>query len=104
MNAATAASLALAPAAPRVTGERNRPLLGRTPGGYDAHLQWRPSAGAVGYRVYWRDAWATDWQGSEQVGNVTEHVLPGLSIDDHVVGVAAVGAGAHESLVAAYRW
>ena len=27
------------------------------------------------------------------MGNVTELVLPGLSIDDYVFGVAAVGAG-----------
>jgi hypothetical protein len=29
-------------------------------------------------------------------------VLPGLSIDDYVFGVAAIGADGNESLVAAY--
>jgi len=36
------------------------------------------------------------------VGNVTEYVLSNLSIDDVVIGVAAVGADGHESLVSAY--
>jgi hypothetical protein len=36
------------------------------------------------------------------VGNVTEYVLPNVSIDDYVFGVAAVGPGGHESLVSAY--
>jgi hypothetical protein len=103
VNAAAAAALALAPAAPRITSEGGRPLLGRTPTGYDAHLRWRPSRGAVGYRIYWRDAWSLDWQHTAAVGNLTEHVIPGLSIDDHVFGVAAVGAGGHESLIAVYQ-
>jgi hypothetical protein len=33
---------------------------------------------------------------------VTEATLPGLSIDDHVFGVAAVGPDGHESLVSAF--
>ena len=36
------------------------------------------------------------------VGSVTTFTLPGLSIDDYVFGVAAVGAGGHESLVSVY--
>ena len=36
------------------------------------------------------------------MGDVTELVLPGVSIDDYVFGVAAVAAGGHESLVSAY--
>jgi hypothetical protein len=36
------------------------------------------------------------------VGNVTAFVLPGVSIDDWVFGVAAIGADGHESLVSAY--
>ena len=33
---------------------------------------------------------------------MTEIVLPDVSIDDHVFGVAAIGPGGHESLVSAY--
>jgi hypothetical protein len=102
VNLAALASLALAPAAPAVTGQGGAPTLGRGRSGYDAVLRWQPSAGAAGYRIVWRDAWSPNWQGSRSVGNVTEAVLPNVSIDDHVFGVMAVGPGGHESLVAAY--
>ena len=102
INAAALAVLALAPAAPGVDDERGRPLLDRQPSGYDARLRWTAAPGAAGYRVFWRDGWSPDWQHKLTVGPVTEVVLPGLSIDDHVFGVAALGPGGHESLVAAY--
>jgi hypothetical protein len=102
VNAAAVAVLALAPPAPKVTSERGAPTLGRQPSGYDAQLRWVASPGAAAYRIFWREAWAPDWQHEMMVGNVTEVVLPSLSIDDYVFGVAAVGAGGHESLVSAY--
>ena len=102
VNAATLATLALAPAAPGVADERGRPLLGRDPSGYDAHLRWKASAGATAYRVFWREAWTPDWQYEQTVGNATELVLPSLSIDDFVFGVAAVDGEGHESLVSPY--
>lgn len=102
VNAAAAASLALAPPPPVVTGERGQQLISRDPSGYDAHLRWKPSPGAAGYRVYWRDTWSNDWQHSQRVGDVTSFLLPGVSIDDFVFGVAAVGADGHESRVSAY--
>jgi peptidase M28-like protein len=102
VNAAALAVLALGPPAPVVVDERGRPLLDRQPSGYDARLRWQAAPGAAGYRVFWREAWAADWQHERTVGGVTELVLPGLSIDDHVFGVAALGPGGHESLVAAY--
>lgn len=102
VNAAVAASLALAPPAPRVTNERGVPSIGRQPSGYDANLRWMATPGAVAYRIYWRDAWAVDWQHTRLVGNVTEFVLPQVSIDDFVFGVSAIGADGHESVVSAY--
>ena len=102
VNAAAVASLALAPPAPVVVSERGAARIGRDPSGYDAALRWTASPGAVGYRVYWRDTWRFDWQHSRTVGTVTEVVLPGVSIDDWVFGVAAIGPGGHESLVSAY--
>ncbi len=101
MNLAAATSLGLAPPAPVVT-DRGRPLLSRDPSGYDARLRWSASPGAVAYRVFWRPAWDNDWQHEMTVGAVTEIVLPTVSIDDYVFGVAAVGPGGHESLVSAY--
>ena len=102
VNAAVAASLALAPPAPRVTTARGQPLIGRQPSGYDASLRWDAAPGATAYRIYWRDASVNDWQQSQLVGNVTAFVLEKRSIDDHVFGVSAVGAGGHESTISAY--
>jgi hypothetical protein len=102
VNVASLAALALAPAAPVVTNDRGQATIGRQPSGYDANLQWNASPDAVTYRIYWRDAGANDWSHSRLVGNQTQITLPGLSIDDHVFGVAAVGADGQESLVSAY--
>jgi hypothetical protein len=100
---AAAAVLALAPPAP-VVQEAGRllPQLDRSPSGYDAHLRWAAVPGAAGYVVFWRDAWSADWQHERRVGAVTELVLPGTLIDDHVFAVAAVGPGGHESLATTY--
>lgn len=102
VNAAAAASIALAPPVPQVTTDRGVVTLSRGLTGYDAALQWQPSAGAAGYRVYWRPAWSNDWEKSQYVGHVTRFTFPDVSIDDHVFGVAAVSADGHESLVNAY--
>ncbi len=102
VNVAGAASLALAPPAPVVAADRGPVMVSRLPSGYDATLAWRESPSAAGYRVYWRDPWSNDWQHSQLVGKVTTHTLTGMSIDDWVFGVAAVGADGHESLVSAY--
>lgn len=101
VNAAAVATLALAPTAPDVMSDRG-PMLTRGSSGYDAVLRWNPSPGAIGYRIVWREAWTPDWQFELNVGDVTEHVLPDISIDDHVFAVAAIGPGGHESVVSAY--
>jgi hypothetical protein len=102
VNAASVASLALAPPAPQVVNDRGQPQIGRQPTGYDANLRWTASPRAVAYRIFWRDTWSSDWQHSQTIGNVTEFVLPNVSIDDFVFGVAAIGADGQESLVSAY--
>ena len=102
VNAAALATLALAPPAPVVTDALNRPMLTRAPSGYDANLRWESARGAIGYRVFWRDTWANDWESELSVGNETAHVLRDVSIDDHVFGVAAVGPGGDESVVSVY--
>jgi hypothetical protein len=85
-----------------VTNERGAARIGRDPSGYDAHLRWAASPGAIGYRIYWRDTWRFDWEHARTVGDVTDVVLPGVSIDDWVFGVSAIGPGGHESLISAY--
>jgi hypothetical protein len=102
VNAAAAATLALAPPPPGVLSERNQPLITRAPSGYDANLKWTASPGAAAYRIFWREAWGPDWQQEMLVGDVTNVVLPNMQIDDFVFGVAAVDAHGHESFVTAY--
>jgi hypothetical protein len=102
VNAAAAATLALAPPPPGVLGDRNQPMITRAPTGYDANLKWTAAPGAAAYRVFWREAWGSDWQQDVRVGNVTSVVLPNMQIDDYVFGVAAIDAGGHESFVTAY--
>jgi hypothetical protein len=102
VNAAAAATLALAPPPPGVLSERNQPMITRAPSGYDANLKWTASAGAVAYRIFWRGAWGPDWEHDMLVGNVTNVVLANMQIDDYVFGVAAVDARGHESVVTAY--
>jgi Peptidase family M28 len=101
-NAAAMATLALAPPPPTVNDENGAPMLDRLPSGYDGHLRWTASPGASAYRIYWRNAWAPDWEHDLVVGNVTEHVFPDANIDDQVYGVAAIGPHGHESTINAY--
>ena len=102
VNAASAATLALAPPPPVVVTERGQPTISRAPTGYDANLKWTASPGASAYRIFWREAWGPDWQHDLLVGNVTNVILPNMQIDDYVFGVAAIDAGGHESFVSAY--
>jgi hypothetical protein len=102
VNIAALTSLALAPAAPQITDAQGQPRLSRGKSGYDAQLAWTASDSAVGYRIFWRDAWAADWQHELTVGAVTEVTLPDLVIDNVVFGVAAIGAGGEESLTSVY--
>jgi hypothetical protein len=102
VNAAAAATLALAPPPPSVVNDRGAPQITRAPSGYDANLTWTATPGATAYRVFWRESWGADWQHEMLVGDVTNVVLPRMQIDDYVFGIAAVDAQGHESFAAAY--
>jgi hypothetical protein len=102
VNLAAAATLALAPAAPVIHDERGRPTITREPSGYDTKLKWEASPGAIGYRIFWREAWGPDWQHDALLWSVTEVILRNVPIDDYVFGVASVDAAGHESVVAPY--
>jgi hypothetical protein len=104
ITAAVLASLAAAPPAPDVRGERGQPLLGRGPSGYDAQLRWNavPRDGLAGYKVYWRRTSAPFWENEAFVGDRTEFVLDKVTIDEYVFGVSAVDKEGRESLVSAY--
>jgi hypothetical protein len=85
VNAASLASLALAPASPQEVKIRTAKLDNNT------DLAWQANAepDLAGYRVVWRDTTASQWQGSQFVGKVTAVTMP-LSKDNVFFGVQAV--------------
>ncbi len=94
INVATIARLAAAPAAPAkayVAGALSR----------DTTVSWPTVAGATGYKVYWRaNDGAATWTDSRDVaGPATSVILPNTPVDDHFVGVSAIGVDGAESLV-----
>ena len=93
LNAATMASLALAPAPPAKVRILTKALVN------DSTLVWEPSPGgfATGYQVLWRDTGAPDWEQAQAFGNVTQATLP-LSKDNVIFAVQATGARGHRSL------
>jgi hypothetical protein len=85
VNAASLASLALAPAVPEDVKVRTRNLDNGT------ELVWKANGepDLAGYRIVWRDTTAPLWQGSKFVGNVTTYRLD-MSKDNILFGVQAV--------------
>ena len=65
----------------------------------NAKLRWSKVDGAVGYKIYWRDTTSPTWDNYRYVGDVTEHTLEGIVIDNFFFGVAAIGKDGHESPV-----
>ena len=96
VNAATLASLALAPAAPQQVKVRTDKLTN------DTTLVWQPNGepDVAGYRVVWRDTTSPVWQGSKMVGNVNEATIK-LSKDNYFFGVQALDKDGNVS-VASY--
>lgn len=95
VNAAVLAALAWAPPAPANVqiGGAVRP---------STTLAWdaAPHPDLVGYRIYWRDTTAPQWEHSRFVGLVDRFTLENLVIDNYLFGVAAVSATGTESVVA----
>jgi hypothetical protein len=94
VNAATLAALAWAPAPPvdvEIAGAVSA----------SAQLFWRdvqhPSL--AGYKVYWRETTAPQWQHSRFVGKVTDYTFQNLVIDNYFFGVASVATDGNESVV-----
>jgi hypothetical protein len=113
VNGAALASLALAPSPPVVVREvttgankgRKLPNLARGKTLYDAVLKWtdeKPVADLAGYAVVMRSTTAPFWEHQIFVGKVNEYTLPGVSIDDVVIGVKAIDNDGNESLVSPY--
>jgi hypothetical protein len=85
VNAASLASLALAPAAPTGVHVKTANLDNGT------DLEWKANSepDLAGYRIVWRDTTAPVWQGARFVGNVTTARID-LSHDNLIFGVQAV--------------
>ncbi len=82
------------------------PGLSRGPSGYDAALRWTnasPEPDLAGYAVVIRSTTSALWEREIYVGNVTEFLIPNLSIDDVVIGVKAIDKDGNPSLVSAYE-
>lgn len=67
-------------------------------------LKWAPlpaieNPQLAGYKIYWRDTDAPQWQFSRSVGNVTEFTLENVVIDNYFFGVASVSNTGFESPV-----
>ncbi len=94
INAAGLASLALAPAAPRNAVVETAELSN------DTTLRWDAGSESdlSGYRVLWRDTGAMTWHGQRDVGRVTRTTLAGLSKDNLIFGVQALGRDGVASL------
>ncbi len=94
VNVAALASLASAPPSPTnvAIGGAVQP---------STTLRWDTveDESLAGYRIYWRPTDESRWTRSRFVGDVTEHTLENIVIDNYLFGVAAVGADGHESPV-----
>jgi Zn-dependent M28 family amino/carboxypeptidase len=94
VNCLTLASIAAAPSEPT-----NVMIAGAVEP--STRLKWDTSADndIVGYKIYWRDTTAPQWQYSRFVGNVSDYTLKNIVIDNYFFGVASVGKNGAESLV-----
>ena len=97
LNAVSLASMAWAPSPPAAVTIAGAVTANTT-------LKWAPAGAAEqalirGYRVYWRDTDAQNWQYSRFVGNVTEYTLANIVIDNYFFGVASVSQDGFESPV-----
>ncbi len=93
LNAATLASLALAPAPPGKVRLLTKELEN------DSTLTWEPAPGgrATSYEVLWRATTSPEWEHLQAVGNLTRATLP-RSKDNVVFAVRAVDDDGHRSL------
>ena len=92
VNAINLASIAWAPPAP--TTVKIGGIVESS-----AKFEWSKVDGASGYKIYWRDTTSPTWDHSRSVGDITEHTLEGVVIDNFFFGISAVGENGFESVV-----
>jgi hypothetical protein len=92
INAASLATLALAPARPKnvivASGLSN-----------DTELKWdaNKEPDLAGYEIVWRDTTSAVWTNSRSIGNVTTYTVKGMSKDNYFFGVRAVDKDGNRS-------
>ncbi len=94
VNAITLAGLAWAPPQPK-----NVRIGGAVEPSTTLVWETTEASNLAGYKVYWRETTAPQWQHSRFVGNVSEFTLENIIIDNYYFGVAAVGNDGNESVV-----
>jgi hypothetical protein len=94
VNAITLAALAWAPPQPKNVriGGAVQP---------STTLAWEAveDPNLAGYKIYWRETTAPQWQYSRFVDKATEYTLENIVIDNYLFGVASVGKDGNESVV-----
>jgi Peptidase family M28 len=95
VNAATLATLALAPSRPKGVNILTARLSN------DTDLKWEANKepDLAGYEIVWRDTTSPMWTNSKPVGNVTTLTMKGMSKDNYFFGVRAVDKDGNRSVV-----
>jgi hypothetical protein len=95
INAASLASLSLAPARPKNVNIVTTRLTN------DTDLKWNANTepDLAGYEIVWRDTTSPIWTNSRMVGRVTSYTMPGMSKDNYFFGVRAVDRQGNRSPV-----
>jgi len=92
LNAVALASMAMAPAPPSQVTIEGMVSPNTT-------LKWAKVAGATGYKIYWRLTTSPQWTWGREVGDVSEHMLKNIVIDNYIFGVASINGDGIESPV-----
>ena len=94
INAASLASMALAPASPSDVGMDTSRLEN------DTTLVWQANKepDLAGYQIVWRETTSPFWQHKVSAGNVTRYSVKGVSKDNYLFGVQAVDKDGNASV------
>ena len=95
VNAASLATLALAPARPKNVGLVTTRLTTDTDLKWDANKE----PDLAGYEIVWRDTTSPVWSNSRDVGKVVSFTMKGMSKDNYFFGVRAVDKSGNRSPV-----
>ena len=95
VNAASLATLALAPARPKNVGLLTTRLTNDTDLKWDANNE----PDLAGYEIVWRDTTSPVWTNARAVGNLTSFTMKGMSKDNYFFGVRAVDKQGNRSPV-----